>query len=95
MSVSFSRLRRTSLACLALASALAAPALYAADWPTKPIQLVIPYPPGGSADLLARPLAAQLQQQMGQSVILEYKPARVAPLYRSTCLVLSPMATRC
>ena len=75
MSVSFSRLRRTTLACLALASsALAAPALYAADWPTKPIQLVIPYPPGGSADLLARPLAAQLQQQMGQSVILEYKP---------------------
>ena len=74
MSVSFSRLRRTTLACLALASALAAPALYAADWPTKPIQLVIPYPPGGSADLLARPLAAQLQQQIGQSVILEYKP---------------------
>ena len=75
MSVSFSRLRRITLACLALASsALAAPALYAADWPTKPIQLVIPYPPGGSADLLARPLAAQLQQQMGQSVILEYKP---------------------
>ena len=96
MPVSFSRLRRTTLACLALASsALAAPALYAADWPTKPIQLVIPYPPGGSADLLARPLAAQLQQQMGQSVILEYKPARVAPWHRSTWPVPSPMATRC
>ncbi|WP_404826441.1 tripartite tricarboxylate transporter substrate binding protein [Diaphorobacter aerolatus] len=43
-------------------------------WPGKPIQLVIPYPPGGSADLLARPLAVQLQQQLGQSVVLEYKP---------------------
>src|SRR6218665_39073 len=42
--------------------------------PAKPIQLVIPYPPGGSADLLGRPLAAQLQQQLGQPVVLEYKP---------------------
>ena len=40
------------------AAALLAPAAHAADpWPTKPIQLVIPYPPGGSADLLGRPLA--------------------------------------
>src|SRR6218665_900501 len=42
--------------------------------PPKPIQLVIPYPPGGSAALLGRPLAAQLQQQLGQPVVLEYKP---------------------
>ena len=51
------------------AAALLAPAAHAADpWPTKPIQLVIPYPPGGSADLLGRPLAVQLQQQLGQPV---------------------------
>lgn len=72
---SFYRLRRTTLACLVLAAGtLLAPATHAADWPNKPIQLVIPYPPGGSADLLARPLAIQLQQQLGQSVVLEYKP---------------------
>ncbi len=60
---------------LASAAALLAP-LAAAEpnWPDKPIQLVIPYPPGGSADLLGRPLAVQLQQQLGQSVVLEYKP---------------------
>jgi len=71
-----SPLRRALLAGLALAgSALWAPAVHAADaWPAKPIQLVIPYPPGGSADLLARPLAVQLQQQLGQTVVLEYKP---------------------
>ena len=71
-----SRLRRALLASMALtASALLAPVAYAADaWPSKPIQLVIPYPPGGSADLLGRPLAMQLQQQLGQPVVLEYKP---------------------
>lgn len=60
---------------LASAATLLAP-LAAAEpnWPDKPIQLVIPYPPGGSADLLGRPLAVQLQQQLGQSVVLEYKP---------------------
>ena len=69
-------LRRTLLGGLALAgTALLAPALHAAEaWPTKPVQLVIPYPPGGSADLLGRPLALQLQQQLGQPVVLEYKP---------------------
>ena len=68
--------RRRLLSCLALATfALLAPAAHAAEaWPAKPIQLVIPYPPGGSADLLGRPLAVQLQQQLGQPVVLEYKP---------------------
>lgn len=67
--------RRSLLTCLALASCALLPSLgHAADWPTKPIQLVIPYPPGGSADLLGRPLAMQLQQQLGQSVVLEDKP---------------------
>lgn len=67
--------RRTALLCLALACAASAlPTAAAAQWPDKPIQLVIPYPPGGSADLLARPLALQLQQQLKQPVVLEYKP---------------------
>ena len=69
------RLRRTFLASLTLiATAFITPLAHAdKPWPVKPIQLVIPYPPGGSADLLARPLALQLQQQLGQPVVLEYK----------------------
>lgn len=70
-----STMRRALLASLAFAACSLQPGLgHAADWPSKPIQLVIPYPPGGSADLLGRPLAMQLQQQLGQSVVLEYKP---------------------
>ena len=44
-----------------------------ADWPTRPIQLLIPYPPGGSADLVARPLSIALQGLLGQPVVLDYK----------------------
>lgn len=70
-----SQRRRTFIASLTLiTSALFTPFVHAdKPWPSKPIQLVIPYPPGGSADLLGRPLALQLQQQLGQPVVLEYK----------------------
>ena len=47
---------------------------HANDFPDRPITLLIPYPPGGSADILARPIAAQMQKDLGQSVILDYKP---------------------
>lgn len=46
----------------------------AETWPSRPIQLLIPYPPGGSADLLARPVAAKLQERLGQPVVLDYRP---------------------
>ncbi|MFY4256806.1 tripartite tricarboxylate transporter substrate binding protein [Achromobacter xylosoxidans] len=53
----------------------AAPGPAAADaYPDKPITLLIPYPPGGSADMLARPLGAALQKKWNQPVVLEYKP---------------------
>lgn len=50
------------------------PALASEPYPTRPITLMIPYPPGGSADLLARPLAAELQKELGQTVVIDYKP---------------------
>jgi tripartite-type tricarboxylate transporter receptor subunit TctC len=46
----------------------------ATDWPQRPIQLLIPYPPGGSTDLVARPLAAALQPRLGQPLVMDYKP---------------------
>jgi tripartite-type tricarboxylate transporter receptor subunit TctC len=50
--------------------ALAAP-LHAQNWPSKPIKLVVPSPPGGPPDLIARMLTPKLQPILGQPVIVE------------------------
>ena len=39
----------------------------------QPITLIIPYPPGGSADMLARPMLPDLQKALGQTIVLDYK----------------------
>lgn len=57
----------------ALGPCLAAPAL-AEEWPSKPLTLIAPTPPGGSLDRLARILAQPLGEELGQPVIVENKP---------------------
>lgn len=71
-------------ALLAVASASAQ-----APYPSKPITLLIPYPPGGSADMLARPLAASLQKTLGQTIVLDYKSGAGGSI-ASSQLVRSP-----
>jgi tripartite-type tricarboxylate transporter receptor subunit TctC len=64
--------RRFLQGTLALsAGGLAAPALGQERWPTRNITMVVPFPPGGQADLAARPVAAALEKILGQSVIVE------------------------
>ncbi len=60
-------------ACFALAAAFALPA-GAQQWPTKPVRLVVPFPPGGSVDPLARLLGSKLSELLGQQFIVENKP---------------------
>lgn len=63
-------LRRTLLASLvALAGVL--PAAHAQSWPAKPVKVVVNFPPGGVADVLARLVAAPLQDVLGQPVVVE------------------------
>lgn len=58
--------------CLSLTAALAAAPAQA--WPEKPITLLVPFPPGGSTDSLARVLAPKLQEKLGTSVVVDNKP---------------------
>ena len=63
------RLRHAlSVGALALSSAV-----LAQSTATQPITLIIPYPPGGSADMLARPMLPDLQKVLGQTIVLDYK----------------------
>ena len=68
--------RRTFTAALAIATAALASAPLAqaqTTWPTKPVTLVVPFVPGGGADAITRIVATQLQQRIGQPVVVENK----------------------
>lgn len=60
--------RTITIAALALA---AAPCAFAQSYPSKPIKLISPYPPGGGTDAAARIIAQALNDQMGQQVVVD------------------------
>jgi tripartite-type tricarboxylate transporter receptor subunit TctC len=61
---------RLAIATLALTAGIAG----ATDYPSKPIHWIVPYPPGGTTDVLARLTAQWLQEKLGQSIVIENKP---------------------
>jgi tripartite-type tricarboxylate transporter receptor subunit TctC len=97
-------LRRTLLGLAA--AALLPLAAWAQAYPSKPITLLVPFPPGGPTDLVARVLAKKMSEQMGQSIVIDNKPgangniaavaAAKAPadgytvLYNTSSITLSP-----
>jgi tripartite-type tricarboxylate transporter receptor subunit TctC len=67
--------RLARLAALALLAALAGIGqAFAIDYPTHPVKWIVPYPPGGTTDVLARIMAQWLSEKMGQQFIIENKP---------------------
>ncbi len=68
--------RRTALAALATLVAggtLAAPA-WAQEYPSKSVRIIVPFAPGGSADVFGRFIAQRLQESMGQSFLIDNRP---------------------
>ncbi len=92
--------------CLAVCLLLLANLALAQSWPAKPIRWIVPFPPGGPADSVARQIAPQLGERLGQSVIIDNRPgansnigfeagARAAPdgytmLFAVAALVTNP-----
>ena len=64
---------KLTLLTLALAMSCGT-ALATNNYPNKPIRVIVPYPPGGPADIMARSLSDKLSEELGQSIIIENKP---------------------
>ena len=62
------------VALAALCAATIGPAVQAADYPVRPVKWVVPYPPAGTTDVLARIVAQWLTEKMGQPFVVENKP---------------------
>ena len=72
MTAPFRLVRALGLAAASLAAALLPVAsLQAQDYPNRPVRIVVPYAPGGSVDAIARTLAQELVQRLGQPVVVE------------------------
>lgn len=66
--------RRSILAAAAALALIAPQAALAADFPSRPVKIVVPYPAGGSTDVLMRVMAPVLQGQWGVPVVIENRP---------------------
>ena len=72
--------RRRLVQALALCAIVASGSAMAEAWPAKPVTLIVPFPAGGTTDVLARALAEKLTLSLGQTVIVESKPGAGATL---------------
>ena len=81
------RLQRRSLlvwlAATAATEAAQAEPAHAPAWPGRPLRIVVPYPAGGAADVVARLLAPELQRGLGAAVVVDNRPGAALMAARS------------
>jgi tripartite-type tricarboxylate transporter receptor subunit TctC len=86
--------RRAFLAgAAALPIAAARPARAQEDWPRRPIRVIVPQPPGGNLDLLARAVAEGLRPVLGQPVVVENRPGGNSVIGLEACAQAAPDGT--
>jgi tripartite-type tricarboxylate transporter receptor subunit TctC len=64
-------MRRIALSALVLATLIAGPAFPQQGYPSRPVRLIVPYPPGGAVDAVARLTGLRLSEQLGQNFIID------------------------
>lgn len=73
-------MKKTCLRLAAVLLATLAVGAHAQSWPNKPVKIILPFPPGGSTDLLAREVALGLSAANGQQFVVENKPGAASTL---------------
>ena len=83
------------LAAALAASLAAAPIASAQDYPSRPITLLVPFPPGGSADVVIRPVAAKVADALKQPIVIDNRSGGGGNIAAQVTKQSAPTATRC
>jgi tripartite-type tricarboxylate transporter receptor subunit TctC len=83
-------LKTTLVFVIALASAVGVKQSAAQSYPTKPIRLIVPFPPGGPSDIVARMFAQKLAESFGASVVVDNRPGAAGTIGIETTVRASP-----
>jgi tripartite-type tricarboxylate transporter receptor subunit TctC len=86
----FDRALTWMFAAAVVASLSAAGAARAADWPSNPIRVIVPYSPGSAADIVPRIVFDKVKEQLGQTIIIENRPGASGTIGAHTAAQATP-----